>query len=337
MRYRWPLFLFGMCPLLVLGSVSDPLRKYEEEPAPWFLFQDRPVPPTCLDRPLKVLPPAGKAYMMVTISPQAPYARTRLEHLTFSRAEIPALTLVADLGSGIEINGDQRDGWAMRLCAQGEGDNEADALGRMQTIAMTRTGGSFSLDGRSGGPFHDARADLWVDAPADAPVVVHALGAVRVRDMKGPVRISAAHGRTTILNSSGRIDVNAGVIDYMVSSGTITLNSTSEINLKFTAQRFDGKLTAEGRRPVRALMPLGFETRFQAVVDRRSDFICRADICSHVRERRENGLYTFTYGDDGSTDRPPVWLRSENSTVVIDNPSCPEPFKSLGACGPAER
>ncbi len=335
MRYHWPLFLISMCPLLVLGAGSDPDRKYEEQPAPWFLFQDRALPPLCVDRPLRVPLQPGKTYMTVTISPQAPYARTRLEHLAFSRAEIPSLTLAADLGSAIEISGEHRDNWVMRLCARGEGDTEPDALARMQTVSMTRVGSTFSMDGRSGGPFHDARADLWVDAPADAPVVVHTLGAVRVRDVNGPVRVSAANGRTTILNSSGRIDVNSYIADYSGSAGTVNLNTTTEISLNFTAQRFDGTLSAYGRRPVRALIPLGFETPFQAVVSRRQDFICRADVCSKIQQGRENGLYTFTYKGNGTTGRPPVWLRSENSTVVIDNPNCPDIAKALGACGQA--
>ena len=334
MRNHWPIFLIAMGPLLVLGSPSRSDRAYEEQPAPLFLFQDRPIPQPCVDRPLKVPRRPGSSY--VTLSPQAPFARTRLEHLAFSRTEIPSLTLAGEFASRIEITGGERDGWAMRLCARGEGDTGPEALARMQTVSMTRVGSTFSMDGHGGGPFHDAFADLWVDAPADAPVTVHTFGWVKVRDMNGSLRISS-RGRTTILNSPGKIDFNGDLVDYSGSSGTVNLNAATEINLNFTAQRFDGKLSANGRRPVRALLPRGFETPFQAVVGRRQDFICRADVCSQMQPGRENGLYTFTYKGDGTTGRPPIWLRSENSTVVIDNLNCTEMAKALGSCGQEEK
>jgi hypothetical protein len=67
------------------------------------------------------------------------------------------------------------------------------------------------------------------------------------------------------------------------------------------------------------LVPVGFLTPFQAMVNRPQDFVCRADLCSKVKAEKKNGLYVFTYAGDGSADPERVHLRSEQATVVIDN------------------
>jgi hypothetical protein len=92
----------------------------------------------------------------------------------------------------------------------------------------------------------------------------------------------------------------AFVIDYAGSRGKVTLSAEAEINLRMTASKFDGTLLAWAQRPVRMLVPFGFVTRFQAVVNRSQDFVSRADFCSNVKHERKNGLYVFTYAGDGS-------------------------------------
>ena len=59
------------------------------------------------------------------------------------------------------------------------------------------------------------RGYLVVDAPPDAPVVIHAGdAAVQIRDLKGLVRVTAAHGRATILGTTGHVDAVAHVVDF---------------------------------------------------------------------------------------------------------------------------
>src|SRR5215469_3453005 len=118
--------------------------------------------------------------------------------------------------------------------------------------------------------------------------------------MTGPVHTSAAHARTTILNSTGRVDATGDVIDYAGAKGTAILNASMEIDLNLTATRFYGMIRANGVRPVRMLLPKGFQSGFQAVVARRDDFVCRADMCAQVKEEKQDGQYVFTYAGDGS-------------------------------------
>ena len=157
------------------------------------------------------------------------------------------------------------------------------------------------------------------DAPADAPVVVYAsYSAVQVRDIVSPIRVTATHARATILNTTGRVDASAFVVDFAGSRGTVNL-SADEINLKMTAPRFDGELLAWAQQPVRVFVPPGFIMPFQALVNRPQDFVCRADFFSKMTQKKKGGLYVFTYTGDGNTAPEAFHLRSEHSTVVVDS------------------
>jgi hypothetical protein len=207
----------------------------------------------------------------------------------------------------------------MRMCAKGEGDSESEAMGRMQEVGWSRAGGAITLSGNGKGAWTQGRADLTVDAPEDAPLTVYSsYAAIQIHDMKGPVHTSAARGRTTILNATGRVDATGDVIDYAGAKGTAILNASMEIDLNLTATHFDGTIRAWGRRPVRVLLAKGFQTGFQAMVAKRDDFVCRADVCGQVKEEKKDGLYVFTYPGDGTSPPDRISLRSEASTVVID-------------------
>lgn len=90
---------------------------------------------------------------------------------------------------------------------------------------MVRAGGTVSLTGPhllSAAPTRMGRGQLLIDAPADAAIVIHAsFAAVQIRDLKGPVRVAAAHARTTILNTTGRVDAIGMVIDFAGSKGQV--------------------------------------------------------------------------------------------------------------------
>jgi hypothetical protein len=150
--------------------------------------------------------------------------------------------------------------------------------------------------------------------------VIHAsFAAVQIRDLKGPVRVAAAHARTTILNTTGRLDAIAMVVDFAGSKGRVTLSAEAEINMKLPTVRFDGALLAWSQQSVRTLVPPGFLTPFRAIVSRRQDFVCRTEFCSRVRREKQGDLYYFTYdGDNSVAPEAVMHLRSERSTVVID-------------------
>jgi hypothetical protein len=318
MRFRWPVFLVSISSLF-MSCASQARRESEVQPAPEFLFERRPFQFDCADR----MP--GQAVMnergaRLSMGNEAPFLLTHSEEATLSTRDVPALAITADPLHSISIGGSGRSDWYIRFCAQGEGSSEAEARERLNEVSMTHLGATVSLKGPMLAEKPQTRALFVLDAPADAPVLIHAsFAAVEIRDMAGPVRVTATHARAKILDTTGQVDAAAFVIDFAGSRGRVNLSAEAEINLKMTALRFEGTLMAWAQRPLRMLVPPGFVTPFQALVNRPQDFVCRADFCSKVKKEKKNGLYIFTYGGAGGSAPELMHLRSEQATVVIDS------------------
>jgi len=253
---------------------------------------------------------------------QLPYRLTRLDELRFSRSDVPALTVTADPANSVAVAGSERSDWSLRFCVQGDGESEHEARQRLDEISMVRSGATVALTAPHllhKQPTRTGCGDLVVDAPADARVVIHvSYAAVQLRDVKGPVRIAATHGRATILDTSGQVDATAAVIDFSAACGHVTLSAEAEINMKLSASRFEGTLLAWAQRCVRLRVPPGFTTPFRAIVSRRQDFVCRTEFASFVRHEKKGDLHYFTYDGDTVPPDAHVHLRSEQATVVID-------------------
>ena len=318
MRFRWPIFLVSLSALFTWAS--DARRNYDVEAAPEFLFERRPIEFECVDRIAgrpTTMPQGKKAFFLAGNQPG--YVLTRSEQLTLTRSDAPSLTITADPSNSVAVVGSNRADWFIRLCAEGGGELETEARERLQQISMTRLGTTISVNSPPLGEGSHGRGSLVVDAPAGAPVVIYAsYSAVQIRDVADPVRVTATHARATILDTTGRVDASALVVDFAGWRGILNLSAEAEINLKMTALRFDGALVAWAQRPVRVLVPPGFMTPFQALVNRPQDFVCRADFCSKVTKEKKGGLYVFTYQGDGKTAPERFHLRSEHSTVVVD-------------------
>jgi hypothetical protein len=276
------------------------------------IFDKRPGPMNCVDRPSP--PPPGEHSFLV-VSPQAPFARTRLDTLNLPLYQVPTLTIVAEPLNSIRIVGTNQDHWVTKFCAEGEGDTVDEADSYLKKISMQRTGSLLTLKNTDPHGLTGGHGDLLLFAPTSAPVIVHSDAAVEVFDMAGPVRLLA--GLATILNTTGKVDASAGQVFFAGSQGSVSLSASWDISFRLNAQQFSGKLRAYAQRRVRAFFPPGFQTPIEIVVNRRKDFVCRADFCPKMKKERENSLYRFTYGDvANATDH--ISLRSENSHVSLD-------------------
>jgi hypothetical protein len=285
---------------------------YERQPAPEFLFERRP-----LRRWPPIAPQPGEAILVVGNQPA--HRVTRHEERVITRGDAPILTVASDPNNSIAVVAGKGPDWKLSFWAEGGGQTGAQADQRLQNCLFSVTGTTVSLSRPDGFEGLDARSELLVEAPHDAGVVIHgSYAAVEVRDLAGPVRIAATHARATVLNTNGQVDATPGVVDFAGSCGRITLSAEAEINLKMTASEFDGTVLAWAQRSVRMLVPEAFHTPFKAIVGSRDGFVCRADFRSKVHESRQGELFVYTYdvGIDGT--RAPLHLRSEASTVVID-------------------
>jgi hypothetical protein len=285
---------------------------YKRQPAPEFLFERRP-----LRRWPPVAPQPGEAILVAGNQPA--HRATRHEERTIPRGDAPNLTVTSDPNNSIAVVAGTGPDWKLLFWADGSGQTEAQADQRSRNCLLSVAGNTVALSRLDGFDGLDARSELLVEAPHDASVVIHgSYAAVEVRDLAGPVRIAATHARATVLNTSGQVDATAGVVDFAGSCGRITLSAEAEINLKITAPQFDGAVLAWAQRSVRMLVPEGFSTPFKAIVGSRDDFVCRADFRSKVKQKRQGELYVYTYDLSADGRRNHLHLRSEASTVVID-------------------
>ena len=256
---------------------------------PFSIFDERPFHFGCVDRP-SPLPPGTRGF--VTFSPQAPYARTRLETLNLPLDEVPALTIAAEHTNWLQIIGANQDHWGVQFCAEGEGDTIDEANGYLRKVSMRRTGSLLTLSETDARGLTGGKGNLLLTAPASAPLTVHSDAAVEVHDM-------------------------AMIIDYSGSQGAVELNASWDIDIKITETTFRGNLAANAQRQVNAFFPPGFQTPVEVLVDHPKDFVCRADFCSKMKKDRVNSLYRFTYGSAESASAH-IGMRSMNAQVVLD-------------------
>jgi hypothetical protein len=315
MRVRRPAW-WGFPRRWFSGRSTNAADAEDLQAAPELLFAQSQSSPSCDDRtPGQPLEPGVR----FVAAGQLPYRRVRREEMAVSLTEVPALTIAASPSQNVEIARHGREDWLLRFCAYGEGNSESEARDRLQEISLVRLGATVSLNGPGIGATRGTGGHLIVQAPAEAPITVHASFApVAVRNMTGPVRVTAIHARTTILNTTGKVDATAFVVDFAGSAGTVILSAEAGINLKLTSLKFNGTLTAWAQFPVRVLVPEAFQTPFQAIVNRPQDFVCRTGFAANMKVERNGGLYVFTYPGNGSTPPDAVHLRSEHGVVVVD-------------------
>jgi hypothetical protein len=312
MHVRGPVFILAFTALMSCLIACSSQNSRPQRP-PFTIVDERPFQMNCTDRPIP-LAPGTRGFAIG--SPQAPYARTRLDTLDLPRNEVQALTIAADPINWIQIAGANQNHWTVQFCAKGEGNTIEEANSYLQKVSMQRTGSLLTLNNTDARGLTGGLGNLLLTAPAGAPVTVHSDAAVEVHDMAGPVRVSAL-GRAVILNTTGRVDASAMDVDFAGSQGSVALNASWDIDIKLTATTFRGNLSANAQRQVHAFFPPGFQTPVEILVNRPKDFVCRADFCSKIEKDRVNFLYRFTYGNaKGASDH--IGLRSENLQVTLD-------------------
>jgi hypothetical protein len=294
-------------------------RSYDRQAASEFLFERRSLVRSIVDERSGLAGQSNKRATMLVVGNPARYTATRREEFVLRGPEVPSLTITSDPSNSIAVVGTAGPDWKASFRAHGEGDSEREAEERVRAISIDVSGGTIALTGPNlDGP--QGRGDLLVEGPTDAGVVVHGSYAyVEVLDMAGSVRVSATHARAQILDTSGQVDVTAGVIDFAGLRGRVTLSAEMEINLRMRSTQFEGTVRAWAQRSIRMLVPPGFATPIEAVVSRRARFVCRTELASRVRYRRQGELHIFSLGtENGTSPRQVLHLRSEEAAVVID-------------------
>jgi hypothetical protein len=264
------------------------------------------------------LPEVPGGARIVALAPNAPaYSVHRLDSITLSRAELPALSM-RNVQASIEVTGADTETYSVQLCAQVGAATEEDATALLGQFKLARKGESFELSVPAHFAEPDGAAYVRIQAPRDAPVTISGKWPISVYGMSAPVRVSTTHARLTVADTTGDVEAaikpDSGIIDFFGNRGHVRLNADWELTLVISAQ-FTGDLegTAQGR--IHVLLQPGFLSPFEAVVNHDSDFDCRSSICDQVRRADRGGKVAFTYG----SGEPVLRLVSASGPVVINS------------------
>src|SRR5262249_9037148 len=143
-----------------------------------------------------------------------------------------------------------------------------DAQDLLDAIHLSRTGDIVSVAGLTKYDLdRPSRAELRIAAPSELPLTVDGTYSyVEISGMAAPVKVRTTNARVLVLRTSASVNVEAGefgIIDFAGDRGDVRLNAATEINLKFTAQTFDGALQATAKQAIRIILPDGFKTPFE--------------------------------------------------------------------------
>jgi len=197
-------------------------RDYELQPVPEFLFERGPLVRRCVDRRPGTSEIDAHGIWYVLASNELPYRLTRREEFVVPRLQAPTLTITSDPYNSVAVIGSSGQDWAVSLCAEGEGESEAAAQERLRQVSLSAAGSTLALTTPGLYEGHHRRGDLVVEGPMDGGLVIHSsYTPVEVRDMAGPVRITATHARSKILDTTGQVDATAGAVDFAGSGGRV--------------------------------------------------------------------------------------------------------------------
>jgi hypothetical protein len=271
-------------------------REYNFDPVHLSLFDAKPLGTPC-DQATP-----GQGPRSILRGPAiAPFVYKRLEQLSLSAAEMPALAVDVDK-TMVSIIGTDADIYNVRFCAQAGGASQDDARRSLGRIRLRRTGQLLKLRAPRYSRERPTRAWLHIEAARQRTVTVAgSYSYMEIFGIDAPVRVSTTHARMKLLEVTGEVQATArvGVIDFAGDRGQVQLNAdgeSGEINLKLTATRFEGTLNAKAEVAIRILLPPVFESPFEAIVDRPNLFVCRAGMVPAVRRRDRDGRVIFAYG-----------------------------------------
>jgi hypothetical protein len=225
-------------------------------------------------------------------------AMIETEDRAITKAEAPTLRIQAESNGGLQVQGWDKDVYAVTLCKAVEADG--DAQGVLSQIHLTFQNGELGVSGSS---THSRwTAFLLVRAPKSAALDVrvnngplslfHVDGKVSVRAKNGPVTMNACTGDLDleIQNGPVTLDGNSGKLRVDAQNGpvTIALAGKSWNGSGFEAHADNGPLTLE--------IPSGYQSGVRVESAGHSPFQCRASVCSEGRKNWEGEHKSIEFG-----------------------------------------
>jgi hypothetical protein len=230
---------------------------------------------------------------------------------------IPSVSRIEVRNSCVWVEGSTHNNYQLRLCAWASTESQEEALRLLDGIRLSHNEGVLKLIAPPGHDINRPMADLRVSAPDNKDLVVDGnIAAISVRRLNSHVRLMTTQARIKILETTGEVLATVekwGVVDFSGSRGIVNLRAPTEINIGITGSDFAGRVEAVTSGAVRVLVPYGFRSAFEAIVPRRQDFICRADLANELSMNREAATNVSAMGrvrQCSDSDHLMVWSSS---------------------------
>jgi hypothetical protein len=240
------------------------------------------------------------------------------EERTVTKAEAPTLRLRPHKNGGVQVQGWDKDTYAVTFCKFASKE-DGDAKRILSQMTLSVRNGEVTANGPSDDG--DWTIYLLIRAPkasvidletangplslyqVDGRLTAHATnGPITLRDFSGDADISAANGPITISGSSGNVRIH-------------TENGPISINLKGTTWSGTG-LTADAQNgPLTLSVPSDYQSSFSVESRNYSPMSCHASICDNARKTWDDNNRRIEFGSSPAMIR----LSTVNGPVSIQS------------------
>jgi hypothetical protein len=210
----------------------------------------------------------------------------RSEEKTISKAEAPTLRVNAESNGGLQVEGWDRDTYAVTLCKAAEAGSDAENV--LGQIKLTFSNGELGVSGPTS--HHQWSAHLLIKAPRGAAMDLNVHnGPMGLFHVEGSLKVHAVNGPITVRGCKGELNLSAenGPVSLEENSGKQTVRTQNgPINIDLDGTNWSGAgLEAHATNgPVTLRVPAGYQSGVILESDGNGPFSCRASVCGEGRK-----------------------------------------------------
>jgi DUF4097 and DUF4098 domain-containing protein YvlB len=225
-------------------------------------------------------------------------AVVRSEERTITKAEAPTLRVNAESNGGLQVEGWDRDAYAVTLCKAAEKSSDVESV--LAQIKLTFSNGELSVTGPNS---HEHwTAHLLVKAPRAAAIELHVNnGPMGLFHVDGNLKVRAVNGPITVRGCNGDLDLSAenGPVSLEENSGKQSVRTQNgPITIDLDGKNWSGAgLEAHATNgPVTLRVPSGYQSGVVLESDGNGPFSCRASVCDEGRKTWDESHKRVEFG-----------------------------------------
>jgi len=225
-------------------------------------------------------------------------AVVRSEEKTITMAEAPTLRVQAESNGGLQVEGWDRDTYAVTLCKAARSGSDVESV--LGQIKLKFSNGELGVSGPSS--HNQWSAHILIKAPHAAAMelnvhngpmgLFHVEGNLKVHAVNGPITVRGCKGELNLSAENGPISLqeNSGKLDVKTQNGPITidLDGKSWSGVGLQAHATNG--------PVTLRVPSGYQSGVILESDGHGPFSCRASVCSEGRKNWDEDRKSVEFG-----------------------------------------